>query len=600
MHINSFFKKKLPKKHKVEEAINSFSQLQFALFIVSIFIAFVSMCTILYKINQYFIVEVPSDGGSITEGIVGLPSLVNPVLALSDADKDMTTLVFSGLMRKDTNGNFIPDIASSYTVSDDGLKYTFKLKPDVEFHDGTKVTVDDVLFTINKIKDPLIKSPKAFNYNGIEVNKIDEETIVFTLKKPYISFMDNTTVGIIPKHVWQNVQDKEFSLSKLNIEAVGSGPYKINSIKKNKDGIPEEYDLVRYKSFALGTPHIKKINIVSFANENELLDAMKSGSIDQASGLSPENESIIKKMGYNIDTSDVPRVFGIFLNPNNNKIFTDPNVVKALDMALDKNQIINQVLSGYGSVVNNPIPDTILSLSQNPTPWNEEMLIKANQILENAGWEMGSDGIRVKGSAKTKIITKKVGKKTIQQKVIVPAVLPLQRLSFSITTLDTPELKASSEIIKNQLKKIGVGVDNKKIYESGQLNTLIRARDYEALFFGQVINHESDLYSFWHSSQITDPGLNIAMYKNTNADKILEEIQKTVDQDKRITKYKELYNIFNTDTPAILIYSPKYIYARKEKINNQTLQTIAIPSDRFISVYNWYADTDHVWKIFTK
>ena len=155
-------------------------------------------------------------------------------------------------------------------------------------------------------------------------------------------------------------------------------------------------------------------------------------------------------------------------------------------------------------------------------------------------------------------------------------------------------------LLTAQLEKIGIEVDTSKVYEVGQLNQLIKERNYEALFFGQNINHESDLYSFWHSSQKVDPGLNIAMYNNKKIDNILESIQKTLSFDERIVKYNELVSEFKKEIPAVLIYSPKYLYVTSSKLNNISLDYITIPSDRFQSVYTWSVDTDKVWKIFTK
>jgi peptide/nickel transport system substrate-binding protein len=159
---------------------------------------------------------------------------------------------------------------------------------------------------------------------------------------------------------------------------------------------------------------------------------------------------------------------------------------------------------------------------------------EAKGILDKAGWTVGLDGIRTKGGTSTVTKTKKVGKKTVTETVKVNNG-PIVPLAFSITTGDTPELKDAALLIKEQLEKLGAQIEI-KVYEPGPLNGLIRGREYEALFFGQIINHESDLFSFWHSSQKTDPGLNIAMYANKNIDSILEFAQKTLDRTSRINK----------------------------------------------------------------
>ncbi len=588
---------RIPKKKELRNTIKSFSQKELVLFLASVSVAFIAFIFILQKINTSFMVTIPDDGGTLTEGIIGMPTLVNPVLALSDADKDLTALVYSGLMRKMPDSTFIPDLAESYTISPDGKIYTFVMKKNAVFHDGQTVKADDVIFTINKIKDVLIKSPRKNDWDGTTVEKTDDYTIVFTLKKPYISFMDNTTIGILPSHIWKDITEKEFSLSSLNIKAVGSGPYKIDTVIKNKDNIPQEYKLKRFLRFTLGKPHIKNINIISFANEKDLIRALVSNSIDQASGLSPENTKSIEDKGYTLYTATLPRLFGLFFNNTNNKILADSTVIKAMDLALDRQDIVNQVLSGYGTVIKTPVSDTILK-DENSDKYAKTSTEEANTILDKAGWTIGTDGVRAIGGTKTVTQTKKVGKKTVTQQVKVNTGA-VTRLSFSLTTGDTPELAQASELIKRQLELIGAEVTI-KVYSTGELNSKIRARDYEALFFGQVINHESDLFSFWHSSQKADPGLNIGMYSNTKVDTLLQTAQDTQDSSKRDALYKDFIAQFNKDLPSLLIYSPKYLYATNKKLNYIYLDTLTIPSDRFVSVHTWYADTDHVWKIFTK
>jgi peptide/nickel transport system substrate-binding protein len=586
-------------KKELLDAVSSFSNKQFIIFVSTIFIAVVSIVIMLGKINNMFMVEVPVSGGTLNEGIVGVPTLVNPVIALSDADKDLTALVYSGLTRKNREGKFIPDLAESFTVSPDGINYTFTLKKNAKFHNGTKVTADDVIFTIEKIKDPLIKSPRALGWNGVSVKKIDDYTVSFTLAQPYISFLDNTTIGILPSSLWKNVDDNDFNLSVLNTKAIGSGPFKIKSVQKNSDGISEKYKLERFNDFVLGKPQIKYLNIVSYSNEKDLVKALINHSIDQAGGVSPENTDSIKKGKFIIHEATLPRIFGIFFNSTNNKIFADQNVINAINTALNKQAIIDQVLQGYGSIVNNPVLEKIVE-DTSSEKFSSQSLDEARAMLDKAGWIVGDDGIRSKRSSTTKTVTKKVGKKTVTETVVVKSSVPSTRLSFSLTTGDTPELKEAISIIKDQLAQIGIEVDIKKVYETGQLNQLIRARNYEALFFGQIVNHESDLYSFWHSSQKTDPGLNIGMYDNKKVDTLLEAIQKTLSSDDRAIKYQELVKEFNNDIPAILIYSPKYLYITSPKLNNISIEDITVPSDRFTSVYTWYADTDQVWKIFTK
>lgn len=594
LFIKSF---SIPKKLELENALKNFTPKQFGLFAVSFGVAIISVVVLLAYINNYFMVSVPKDGGDISEGIIGIPTFVNPVLAISNPDKDLTTLVYSGLMRRTSEGDMINDLAESYEISDDKLTYTFKLKNSLTFHDKTPLTADDVIFTIEKIKDPLIKSPRKAQWDGVEVSKIDDSTVVFKLKQPYSSFINNTTLGILPEHIWKNVNASEFPLSGFNLKAIGSGPYMIDGITKNKEGTPESYSLSRFKKFALGVPHIKSLEIVSFANEKEMVDALISGSIDQAGGISPENTEKVLKAGYKIHTATLPRMFGLFFNSNENKIFSDKNVINAIEMSLNRQAIVDTVLYGHGSIIDNPVPSTILFNSN--TNKQEYSIDKANKILDNAGWVMGTDGYRSKGgTTRTVTTTKKVKGKTIKESKTVSSG-PKVPLSFSITTGDDAELDKSARAIKDELKKIGIQVEIEN-YEMGALNNLIRARKYQGLFFGQVVNNESDLYAFWHSSQRTDPGLNIALYSNPKVDSLLEKASKTLNEEEKNNIYNSFINEFRNDKPALFIYSPQYIYATEKSVSNIVLPTLTMSQTRFISIYSWYANSDHVWKIFTK
>lgn len=585
-------------KRELVYAASSFSNKQFLLFIALILVGVISLVGIVGKVNNMFLVDVPSNGGEITEGILGSPTLINPVLAFSYADKDLTSLTYSGLMRKTPEGDLIPDLALEYpSISADGTIYTFTLKEDLKFHDGKKITIDDVIFTIDKIKDPLVKSPQKTNWDGVTITKIDDKTIEFKLHQPYISFIDNTTIGILPSHLWKKVNVNEFNLNLLNSKPVGSGPYKFKSVIKDKDGVAEKYELLRFGNFALGKPLIKKINIISYASEKELIKALQGGSIDQAGGISPENALSIDKNGYKLNTATLPRVFGIFFNSSKNKIFADQEIIKILNKALDRQEIIDKVLSGYGKIIDTPIPEKIIS-SEVDYKFTSATIDELNEALDKAGWKLGNDGIRVKGGSSTTVVTKKVNGKTVKQTVKTNT--PEVRLSFTLTTGDAPEFKQAVAVIKDQLLKIGVEVDTRKVFETGQINQIIHARDYDALFFGQMINYESDLYSYWHSSNKNGPGLNIGMYDNKKVNSLLESVQKILKREDRLPKYEALNEEFRNSIPALMVYSPLYLYATSNRLVNLNLSNITIPSDRFSSVYLWSADTDKVYKIFIK
>ena len=257
----------LPFITTAEGILQSFTASGRALFYFFAGLLVVSSFGLLYILNQSLLVAAPAPGGTLSEGIVGSPRFINPVLAMTDADRDVVSLVYSGLLRATPGGQYIPDLAKSFDVSPDGTTYTFILRSNATFHDGKLVTANDIVFTILKTQDPTLKSPLRANWDGVTVEEIDPTTVRFTLKSPYAPFIKNLTLGILPKHLWQDVSSEEFPFSELNTSSVGSGPFKISSISRSSAGIPTLYDLEPFEHYALGKPYLNHILLHFYQSE---------------------------------------------------------------------------------------------------------------------------------------------------------------------------------------------------------------------------------------------------------------------------------------------------------------------------------------------
>jgi peptide/nickel transport system substrate-binding protein len=559
----------------------------FETFSISEKIFFYTICTIfvisgifiLGKVNDSLKMDVPANGGYLTEGIVGSPRFVNPVLAVSDVDKDLTSLIYSGLLRASANGELDLDLAKSYEVSENDLEYTFTLKDNIYFQDGKEITADDVEFTINKIQDSAIRSPKRPNFYDIKIEKINKNQIKFILKKPYSPFLENLTVGIMPKHIWDNLDTDQFALSQYNVEPIGSGPYKVTkmeTLKKNMLLVPTYYELSPFGKGGINKPYIDKIIIRFYRDEKSVIDAYNKGEVEAINSISPDKMPDIKKQSASlVETTPLPRVFAVFFNQNQNEILSYKEVRTALNLAVDREKIVQEVLGGYGKALNSPIPKGLLGISNDIQSGLD--LDKASSTLAKAGW--------IK-NASTTIWEKKKDKKTTIE------------LAISISTLNTPDLTKTAEIIKQDWEKLGAKVEIKQ-FELGDLQqNIIRPRKFDALLYGEVIGRDLDFYAFWHSSQRNDPGINVAMYTNSTVDKLLEDARKTQDVSSRIEKYKKFEAEVIKDVPAVFLYTPDFIYITPNKIKNNELGIITLPFERFINISNWYIETNKLWKIF--
>ncbi len=568
-------------KEKLSQIFNSFSKKERFLFFILLGLFLISGVSILWNINRSFLVKVPANGGTLYEGIVGTPRFINPLLAISDADRDMTSLLYSGLLRKTTSGKLINDLAEKYEISKDELTYTFTLKDNIYFHDGTKITSDDVFFTATKAQDSVIKSPKRANWDGIIVKKIDNKTISFTLNSPYSLFLENTTLGILPKHVWGDIDPEQFGFSDSNIKPVGSGPYKIDDIKKNSSGIPRYYKLSPFKKWSLKKPFISNIRVYFYSNEKALVNALKKNEIESANAISPKIvQELSNSNKYKILQAPLPRVFAVFFNQNQASILTNKSVRNALNISLNKTRVINDVLYGYGTEISSPIPPGSIGYikTNETTSTTTTRADKAINILTKNGWSPNKeDGV----------MEKKTKKGTL-------------RLEFSISTSDVPELKDTAEIIKEEWGKIGAKIDI-KIFKPADLNqNVIRPRKYDALLFGEITGHDPDLFAFWHSSQRNDPGLNIALYANIAVDKLLADARKTLNLDDKLLYYKKFQEEISNDIPAVFIYTPDFVYILPKKIKGIDIGPVTTPSERFLDIQNWFIETNNVWKLFIK
>src|ERR1035437_1814154 len=571
---------KLPTKDQINSAINTFSKKEWTFFVVLVITLFISTLLILQSINKSLMVSIPLRGGSISEGIIGTPRFINPILANSPADLDMVSLIYSGLMRKNPDGTLSVDLAKKYDMSKDGLTYTFTLKDKIYFQDGKPVTADDIIFTVNEAKDSIIKSPRKIDWDGVTATKTNDTTIVFTLKQPYPSFLENATLGIMPSYLWNS---SVIELNDANTSPVGSGPYMIKNVAKESSGVIDSYELVPFKKFILGEPFIENLSLHFYSNEDDAINALENNVVDQISSITPLNAGILKERNYQIESSVLPRVFGLFFNQNQNHLFTDKVITNAIDQVIDKEKIIREVLYGYGVAIDEPIPPNMIAY-QTPDNTNN---ISRDKILQNAqnnlakdGWSKGPDGFLQKTT------TDKSKKKTVNT------------LEFSISTGNAGELAKAADLIKQDLSDIGIKVDV-KTFEVGNLNqSVIRPRNYDALLFGEIINHESDLFAFWHSSQRKDPGLNVAQYTNAKVDKILEDASITIDEQSRIKKYTQFEDEIKKDMPAVFLYSPNFIYVVSQNLKGLSINNITSPKDRFSNIYLWYTETQNVWKIF--
>lgn len=532
----------------------------------------------LLDVNTRHLTTVPGSGGTLVEGIVGTPRFVNPVLAITRADHDMVALVYSGLMKLDENGNIVPDLAESVTLSDDRQTYNVKLRQNVQFHNGERLTARDVAYTIALIQNPDLKSPLRGNWEGVLVEELGEYELNIVLEEAYAPFIENLTVGILPRALWDELPTEQLPFSQHNTEPVGTGPYYVSDALRNNSGLINAYKLSAYHNQG-SNPNIDTLVFNFYQTEEELLEALEENEIASTPSLSVESLGEINTSDYNIIEKPLPRTFSIFFNQNRSTAMRDSAVREALSTAINRDTIIDQVLAGHGIPIYSPVPPGFIAIESENAPVLESAedtrIQQAREILEDGGWTQNDSG---------------TWEKEIDEETIA--------LSVTLSTANTSLFDHTASIVQQRWEELGVTVQVDEYEQTDLVQAIIRPRSFEALLFGNDIGRSVDLYPFWHSSQKDDPGLNISQYTNIDTDVLLERAREATDETERVESITRFNEIVTEELPAIFLFTPTFSYVVDTNVTVTNLGKLSTPSERFANIQSWHMTADALWPVF--
>lgn len=499
-------------------------------------------------------VVVPAIGGSYTEGAIGTPQYINPLYSTgSDVDADLTRLIYSGLMRYDGSTGIVPDLAESYTVSDDQKTYTFLLRKDATWHDGEALTSADVLFTIDAIQNPEYHSPLAVSFTGITVNAPDDTTVIFTLDTPFAPFLAATTIGILPSHLWEDVAPQNAPLAQLNIKPVGSGPFAFSKLVKDNKGALKSITLSRNTHFYRGTVFLDEISMKFYSDVQDLADAVRNKNVEGASVLSAEDARSLSQ--DNVITLGAPKLSqftAVFFNQKQSTVLADKDVRQALNLATERTLVTQTATGTHATPIVSPILEGMPGFD-------------ASLTIPSA--DIAAATALLKGTTPT----------------------------FTLTTLDSPDLIITANELKKEWEAIGAVVTVVPVDQMTLQTDIIKNHNFDALLAGERYGAYPDLYPFWHSSQTTYPGLNISNFVNRKVDEAIEAARTSNDPAKSVTAAQLLATAVNETLPAIMLYQPAYLYGLSPKLHSTSVTTVTTPSDRFANVEQWYRNTKRTW-----
>lgn len=511
--------------------------------------------------NQFFIFNFGKER-TYTEGVVGEIVHLNPVFTeYSDADADISSLIFSGLVRYNAvTGTFEEDLAT-HTLSEDHLVYTFTLKNNVVWQDGEPVTAEDVYYTFAEViqapefENILLKS----NFDGVKVEAPNSRTITFTLNSPNSFFYTALTVGLLPKHILGEVPVVELATHDFNKTPVGSGPYKTNGAYEiNNDGTTS-VNLIASENYYGIKPEIENLRFVAYPSITDLIENRSSWH-----GAARIRESMLEEMDLTDLVSyeyELPMYTALFFNTDS--LYLDENKERlGISKALNKEDILATI--AYTHQIDTPL----LELDQSAWLHISDQK-EAQGALFDAGWSL-NEGDTVRTNANGD-----------------PYTIRLIRRDFSGTNEPQEEtVRLTAETIQAQLKEVGIDVSI-EAYSAEELNEKIKARDYDMLLYGQSLGYNLDTFAYWHSSQATESGFNLSNYQNPAADLLIEKIRGTFDTSEREVLLEKLAQTISEDVPAVFLYTPSNYYLVDAKMKNIKFTKILLPKDRFSNIIEW-------------
>lgn len=506
----------------------------------------------------------PAVGGSYTEGLVGQPTYINPILGgTSEADRDLAELLFADALT----------LSESHAQSDGGKTWNLVLKNELRWSDGEPLTTDDLLFTIETIQDVAARSPLLPTWQGVVVERISEREARFTLKSPYAFFENNLKeLRIIPRHIFGSIPAANLRLSNYNLEPVGSGAYSFARYDKRKDGFLTDYYLTANANFAGTRAFITDFHVKFFSSPDEMIAAFNRFDVDGFGGIEKANLSALD-VGYRLSALEVPRYYAIFLNPSLHVALKERDVRRALMLGTNAPAIAEAALGDASRAVSGPIVPQIEGYDVSVYKDAKFSLEEAQKLLDNAGWVLGSSGVREKVFGRSPV-----------------------RMEFDLIVPQIPFLVQTANAIKDDWAKIGVKVTPIIMTPADINERVIKTRNYQMLLFGNILKNSPDIFAFWHSSERFYPGLNLAVYENKKVDALLEGIRKDPDPASRAANLRKLQSAILEDAPALFLYSPNYLYVSPKNLGGFSESLIATPANRFDHVAQWYVKTQRVFK----
>lgn len=511
----------------------------------------------------------PASGGVYTEGLIGGLSRLNPLLDLNNpADRDIDRLLFSGLLRFDDKGLPMPDLAESWGVSQDGTIYNLSLRANAVWHDGQPVTSQDVLFTIDLLKDDASFFPADVRemWKQVQIKALNDKLIQFVLPEPFAPFLDYLTFGVLPKHLLEGVSAAEMAASPFNLAPIGSGPYQFKRLIV-ENGQAAGVELSANATYYGGAPYIETVIFRYYPSAQAALAAYRAGDVLGVSEITLDvlNQALAEP-NLAVYSGRLPEMSLILFNLNDPQtpFLADAALRRALLLGLNRQRMVNQFLFGQAIVADGPIFPGTWAYYENIEhldydPQAALSLLKAN------GYAIPASGGSLRADKDGKL------------------------LQFTLLHPDDALHTALAQSIQQNWSKLGVEITLQALPYEQLVNDRLKSRNYQAALveISLARTPDPDPYPFWHQSEAAN-GQNYSQWDNRAASEFLEQARITSNLEDRARLYRNFQVIFAQENPALPLYYPVYTYAVDQQVLGVQVPPLFDTSDRFLTFPFWH------------
>jgi len=456
------------------------------------------------------------------------PSRLNPILATDSSSSEITGFLFNGLVKYDKDlSTIVGDLAKEFYFEDE-MTLLFKLHENVKWHDGKKFSAKDVVFTYEVLVSSKISSPYSANFRFVKsVEAIDELTVRVKYKEPYFKALETWMMGILPQHILKDEQN--LMNSSFNTNPIGTGAYKLHQLEHSKNII-----LTAFDDYFEGRAKIDKISFHVIADPMTRFLMLKSSALDVGSIEPMQYErqldnGFFNKFNVHENISQSYTYLGFNLRLEK---FKNPKIREALSLAINREELVKILFFNHAKVCSGPfLPGTKAFNEDVKAPLQN--IKKAKELLREAGYDEKNPFI------------------------------------FEIATSNSSEIRPyAAQILQHQLKEVGVIVTLRVMEWQAFLNMVVFPRKFDSVLLGWGLSPTPDPYMFWHSHSDKKGGFNLVGYYNPKIDKMIEESQSVIDNEKLSKSWREMFGIITDENPYLFLYIPSSITTVSKEIKN--------------------------------